>query len=120
MDQTKENGTNFVPKPIGTATKDTAPTGTAKTHMRDWQTQNRLANFVRTILGLSLNENAILDAVRSYQMPKTAAKIAKTAGINRKMTNRILKEFEAREVVLLFRESGKRDRWRYNKKISRL
>jgi len=56
---------------------------------------------VRIILGFSPEENAVLDAVRAFQMPKTAARIAKTAGVNRKMTK-------------------KRDRWRYNRKVGRL
>ena len=131
----KENGTKSVPKciwevnlcdaPIGHVPTEHAPMGhvpnvQSVSNTYGWRAQNRLSDFVRIILGFSPEENAVLDAVRAFQMPKTAARIAKTAGVNRKMTNRILKAFEARQLVVSFEESGKRDRWRYNRKVGRL
>lgn len=128
MDQIKENGTNFVPKPIGTAPTSTAPK--APSHgpspygsgprSKTWQIQKYLNIFVRELLGLSPQEDAVIEALRAFQMPKTAAKIAKKASVNRKMTNRILKAFEKRKIAVRLIEAGRRDRWAYNKKISRL
>ena len=100
----KENGTKSVPKCIWETNLCSSATPCdvqSVSNTYGWRAQNRLSDFVRIILGFSPEENAVLDAVRAFQMPKTAARIAKTAGVNRKMTK-------------------KRDRWRYNRKVGRL
>ena len=79
----------------------------------------RLDEFLKGLLDLSAEEEAVIDAVRSFQMPVTAVRIVRLAGVNRQMTNRILKSFVTRQLVLIHRESGRHDRFRYNKKVSR-
>jgi hypothetical protein len=124
MDENFKNETEFFSKHLwireGMLAQPVRFGSIPRKHLGGWRKLHYLSDFVITILGLSGEERAVLDAVRGFQMPKTAAKLAKTSGVNRKQTNRILKQFESRQLVRKFLQPGKRDRWSYNRKLSRL
>lgn len=85
-----------------------------------WRNLHYLNDFVRVLLGLSKDEQAVLDAVRSYQMSKKAADIANASKVDRQTTNRILRRLETRQIVIRFTKTAERDTWGYNGMISNL
>jgi hypothetical protein len=101
---------------------DSLPTcGQGREPIKGWRKLHYLSLFVQTILDLSPEEAAVLEAVRSSQTPKTAAKFATASGVSRKKTNRILRRFHKRQLVHFWpQEDGSRDRWSYNRKLSLL
>ena len=56
------------------------------------------------MLGLSKEEDTVFESIRRVQMTARAVQIAQRSGVDRQKTNRILKDFQKRSIVILHRK----------------
>ena len=75
-----------------------------------------MKQIISDAIGLSANERALFDAIKSSKMSMNVSQVAEKAGIPRTTASYVLNSLEKRKLVRKV-HVGKRFGWKYNKAL---